>query len=76
MQKSLIITQMLQVPLWKHVAKKKYDETIELKQCDKKDIIIAPTAVDFIKIYFKGYKNIIYWMQGLDSEESFMRNGS
>lgn len=55
---------------------KKYDETIELKQCDKKDIIIAPTAVDFIKIYFKGYKNIIYWMQGLDSEESFMRNGS
>lgn len=55
---------------------KKYEETRELKQCDKKDIIVAPTAVDFIKIYFKGYKNIIYWMQGLDLEESFMRNGS
>lgn len=54
----------------------KYREDIELSQCKKNDIIISPTSVDFIKLYFKGYKKQIYWMQGLDSEESFMRNGS
>ena len=55
---------------------KKYEDDIDLKQCKKKDIIIAPTSVDFVKLYFKGYKNQIYWMQGIDAEESYMRNGS
>lgn len=55
---------------------KKYEDDIDLKQCKTEDIIIAPTAVDFVKLYFKGYKNIIYWMQGIDAEESYMRNGS
>ena len=34
---------------------KKYEDDIDLKQCKKKDIIIAPTSVDFVKLYFKGY---------------------
>lgn len=55
---------------------KKYEDDVDLKQCKREDIIIAPTAVDFVKLYFKGYKNQIYWMQGIDAEESYMRNGS
>lgn len=55
---------------------KKYEDDVDLKQCKMEDIIIAPTAVDFVKLYFKGYKNQIYWMQGIDAEESYMRNGS
>ena len=39
---------------------KKYEDDIDLKQCKKKDIIIAPTSVDFVKLYFEGYKNQIY----------------
>lgn len=54
----------------------KYKDDVKLEQCSKDDIIIAPTSVDFLKLYFKGYKNQIYWMQGIDAEESFMRNGS
>lgn len=37
---------------------------------------MLPTSVDFVKFYFKGYKNQIYWMQGIDAEESYMRKGS
>lgn len=54
----------------------RYREDIELSQCKKNDIIISPTSVDFIKLYFKGYKKQIYWMQGIDAEESYMKNGS
>ena len=54
----------------------KYKENVPLNQCKKEDIIIAPTAIDFLKLYIKGYKTQIYWMQGLDPEESYMRNGS
>lgn len=49
---------------------------LHIKRDTNKDIIITPTAVDFAKNYFKGYKYQIYWMQGIDAEESFMRNGS
>ena len=55
---------------------KKYEDEVELKQCKIEDIIITPTAVDFVKLYLKGYKNQIYWMQGIDAEESYMRNES
>lgn len=55
---------------------KKYEDDVELKQCKMEDIIIAPSAVDFVRLYFKGYKNQIYWMQGIDAEESYMKKGS
>ena len=38
---------------------KKYEDDVDLKQCKMEDIIIAPTAVDFVKLYFKGYKNLL-----------------
>lgn len=62
--------------LMEECGEKKYEDSIELKRCKKEDILIAPTSVDFIKLYFKGYKNQIYWMQGIDAEESYMRNRS
>ena len=54
----------------------KYDENRNILDCDKMDILVTPSSVDFIKLFFKGYKNQIYWMQGIDAEESFMKHGS
>lgn len=54
----------------------KHDEGTILSSVKKNDVIIVPTSVDFFKVYSKGYRRIVYWMQGLDAEESYMRNGS
>lgn len=54
----------------------KHNEETILSNVKKNDIIIVPTSVDFFKVYSKGYRRIVYWMQGLDAEESYMRNGS
>lgn len=54
----------------------KYNEETTLSNVKKSDVIIVPTSVDLIKVYLRGYRRIVYWMQGLDAEESYMRNGS
>lgn len=43
---------------------------------DKKDIIIVATVVDFFKIYMQGYRKIVFWMQGIESEESYLNHQS
>lgn len=42
----------------------------------KEDIYLTATLFDAIKIYFKGYRKIIFWFQGAFSEESFMKHNS
>lgn len=55
---------------------KRIEENISLKECKKNSILVVPSSVDFIKLYFIGFHKQIYWMQGIDAEESYMRNGS
>lgn len=50
-----------------------YSSDIKVKV---KDIIIVATVIDFFRVYMKGYKKIIYWMQGIESEESFLKHNS
>lgn len=40
------------------------------------DIIVVGSIIKAIKLYFKGYKNIVVWFQGIVPEESYMRNKS
>lgn len=47
----------------------KYDENIS-----KDSIIVVSTVLEFYRYYKKGYKNIFYWMQGIESEESFLKH--
>lgn len=42
----------------------------------KKDVYLATTPIDAIKLYFKGRKKIIMWFQGVFSEESYLRHKS
>ncbi len=46
----------------------------ELSGVDKKDLIVFPVPMDAMKFYFKGYRNYIFWQQGVTADESFMRN--
>ena len=43
---------------------------------NKDHIIVVATVVDFLKIYVKGYRKIVLWMQGIESEESFLKHQS
>lgn len=58
----------------------KIDKNIEyiesLNSVKKDDWIFVPLFTSAFKLYFKGCKNIILWQQGLNAEESFMRNKS
>lgn len=53
-----------------------YDTNHKLYDCKKEDIIIVPTSIEFCKVYLKGFRRIIYWMQGLDGEESYLKHHS
>lgn len=53
-----------------------YDYSHDLNDCDKDDVIIVPTSIDFLKVYFKGFRKIVYWMQGIDGEESYLKHHS
>lgn len=48
----------------------------DFKKCKKDDVVIVTTLQDFIKVYVNGFRNIVYWMQGIDAEESYIKNGS
>ena len=48
-----------------------YSSDIKVKE---KDTIIVATVIDFFRVYMKGYKKIIYWMQGIESEESYLKH--
>lgn len=43
---------------------------------EKNQIIIVATILDALKYWIRGYKKIMLWVQGVEPEESFMRNMS
>lgn len=51
-----------------------FDRTHKLKDCSRDDIVIVPTASDFLRTYRCGFRKIIYWVQGLDGEESYLKH--
>lgn len=53
-----------------------YEHSHPLCECKKNDIIIVPTATDFMKVYIRGFRRIVYWMQGIDAEESYLKHHS
>ena len=53
-----------------------YSKEHPLSECGKDDVIIVPTAIDFYKVYKKGFRKIVYWMQGIDGEESYLKHHS
>lgn len=42
----------------------------------KSSIFVVSTVVDFFKLYLKGYRRIVYWMQGVEAEESYLYHES
>ena len=40
------------------------------------DYIIVASVIDFLRMYLIGHNKIIYWMQGIESEESFLNHKS
>lgn len=48
----------------------------EIEDIDKQSIIIGISHYLTTKLRLKGFKNIIYWIQGSSPDESFMRNHS
>lgn len=45
-----------------------------LSGVDKKDLIVHVLSLDAVKYYFQGYTNYILWQQGVNADESYMRN--
>ena len=50
--------------------------TNEIKHIDKNSVIICISHYLTVKMWIKGFKNLIYWVQGSSPDESFMRNRS
>lgn len=48
----------------------------EIKSIEKDSIIICISHYLTVKLWRKGFKNLIYWVQGSSPDESFMRNHS
>lgn len=48
----------------------------EINEIDKDSIIISISHYITFRLYLKGFKNIVYWVQGSSPDESFMRNHS
>lgn len=53
-----------------------FDRTYKLNDCSRDDIVIVPTASDFLHAYKCGFRKIVYWVQGLDGEESYLKHHS
>ena len=48
----------------------------ELNNVSKDALIIAISHYTVCRLYLKGYRKILYWVQGTSPDESFMRNHS
>ncbi len=49
----------------------------KITRCEKKnDIFVVSTVNDFCRAYIAGYRHIFLWMQGISSEESYLKHGS
>lgn len=53
-----------------------FDRTHKLEDCTQDDVVIVPTASDFLRAYKCGFRKIVYWVQGLDGEESYLKHHS
>ena len=42
----------------------------------KNDIIVVSSCTTFFRLYILGYRKLIYWMQGIEAEESFLKHSS
>lgn len=51
-------------------------EDFDFGKTKKEDIIVVSTVIEFFQVYLKGYHNIIFWMQGIEPEESYMKHKS
>lgn len=45
-----------------------------VKKIKKNELVLVPVFTDVIRLLLSGNRNIIYWVQGLDAEESYIRN--
>ena len=52
---------------------KEFKNAEEVKETD---LLIVATEIDFLKCYLKGIRNIVYWMQGITAEESYLKHKS
>ena len=52
------------------------DNIQEAYKLPKKSTIVAISHYTTLKLVMRGFKNIIYWVQGTSPDESFMRNHS
>lgn len=51
-------------------------EDFDFGKTKKEDIIVVSTVIEFFQVYFRGYHNIVFWMQGIEPEESYMKHQS
>lgn len=47
-----------------------------LSSINKGDFVLVSTTLDVVKLYLKGHRNIMLWMQGIVPEESYMKHKS
>ncbi|MBU7007220.1 hypothetical protein [Phosphitispora fastidiosa] len=52
----------------------KADSIDSIKNSNKNDYYIVARIIDAVKLYLKGRQNIIFWVQGVEPEESYMRH--
>ncbi len=48
----------------------------DLKNVNKKSLVVFPMGNDAFKYYLRGFHNIIFWQQGATADESFLRHKS
>ena len=51
-------------------------KTMEMKGIPKSSCLVLISHYNVLRYYRKGFRNIIYWVQGSSPDESFMRNHS
>ena len=52
------------------------ENAFRAKGIEKDDLLVVDTCVTFVKMYARGFRNLILWCQGIAPEESYMRNHS
>lgn len=51
-------------------------DAFRMRGIEKDDLLVVDTCVTFVKMYIRGFRNLILWCQGIAPEESYMRNHS
>ncbi len=48
----------------------------EIKKIDKKNVLVVSGEIDFRLAYAKGFRNLVFWVQGITPEESYLKHKS